>query len=159
MAPKKLIVITFPNVDDAGKALDSLKDLQKSGHANIEDSAVLVKDAEGKVDVKGQASKGSVTGGVVGGILGLLIMGIFPVAGIALGAGAGALIGHMITDSVDKKFVEDVKEAMTPNSSALFVIGTGDPTAVAAAFRPFEGTLYHSNIDSDAEQQLRDALK
>jgi uncharacterized membrane protein len=154
-----LIVVTFPNTDDAEKARESLKSLGNEGLGKIEDSAVIVKDAEGKVKVHGQASSGAKTGGVVGGLLGLLIAGIFPVAGIALGAAAGALIGHSFTDHVDKKFVKDVEAAMPPNSSALFILGKGNPDAIAAAFRPFEGTLYQTNLDSEKEDQLRDALK
>lgn len=154
-----LIVVTFPNVDDAEKARAALKSLSGQGMAHIEDSAVVVKDAEGKVAVHGQASSGAVGGGLVGGFLGLLIAGIFPIAGIALGAAAGALIGRSFGDHVDKKFVEDVKAAMAPNSSALFIIGKGEPDAIAAALRPFEGTLYHTNVPPEKEEQLRDALK
>jgi uncharacterized membrane protein len=154
-----LIVVTFPNIDDAEKALEALKSLSGEGMGKIEDSAVVVKDADGKVKVHGQASSGAVSGGVVGGLLGLLIAGIFPIAGIALGAAAGALIGRSFGDHVDKKFVQDVEKAMAPNSSALFILGKGNPDAIAAAFRPFEGTLYHTNVDPEKEQQLRDALK
>ena len=88
-----------------------------------------------------------------------MIAGIFPIAGIALGAAAGALIGHAFTDHVDKKFVKDVEEAMAPNSSALFILGQGKADAIAAAFRPFEGTLYQTNLDTEKEEQLREALK
>ncbi len=154
-----LIVITFPNVDDADKAREALKSLSGEGLGRIEDSAVIVKDAEGKVKVHGQASSGAKGGAAVGGLLGLVIAGIFPIAGIVLGAAAGAFIGRSFTDHVDKKFVKDVEQAMAPDSSALFILGKGSPDAVAAALRPFEGTLYHTNMDEEKEQVLRDALK
>lgn len=155
-----LIVITFPNVDDAGKALSSLQSLQRENMGSIDDWAVIVKEADGKINVKETSSKGAKTGAVGGGLIGLLLTSVFfPIAGIVIGAVAGALIGHSMTDHVDKKFVEEVKNALAPNSSALFVLGKGSPDAVAAAMRPFEGTLYHTNLDPDREQQLRDALK
>lgn len=154
-----LIVITFPNMDDAEKAREALKSVSGQGLGHIEDSAVIVKDADGKVKVHGQASSGAKGGAAVGGLLGLLIAGIFPIAGIVLGAAAGALIGRSFTDHVDKKFVQDVEAAMAPNSSALFVLGKGSPDAIAAALRPFEGTLYHTNVDPEKEEVLRDALK
>lgn len=154
-----LIVVTFSNVDDAGRARDNLKSISSQGLGRIEDSAVVVKNAEGQVRVHGQVSSGAKGGGVVGGVLGLLLAGFFPLAGIALGATAGVLVGRMLGDQVDKKFVEDVQEAMAPNTSALFIIGAGEPDAIAAALRPFEGTLYHTNLAPDKEQQLRDALK
>jgi uncharacterized membrane protein len=154
-----LIVVTFPNRDDAEKAREILRSLEASGRAKIEDSAVLVKDEEGEVKVHGQVSRHAAGGAAVGGLLGLLLLGFFPIAGIALGAAGGAVVGKAFGESVDKKFVEDVKQAMAPNSSALFMIGKGEPDAISAAFRPLEGTLYHTNLSPEKEEQLRDALK
>jgi uncharacterized membrane protein len=155
-----LVVITFPNTDDAEKARTTLKALADQGLVKIEDSAVLVKDEEGNVKEHGQTSKGTSVGALGGGLLGLLIGGLlFPLAGIAIGVMGGALVGSMVGDSVDKKFVKEVKEAMAPNSSALFVLGSGDPAAISAAFRPLQGTVYHTNLAPDKEEQLREALK
>ena len=43
----QLIVITFDTPDDAGKALKSLRGLEKSHRLHLVDTAVIVKDAEG----------------------------------------------------------------------------------------------------------------
>ena len=91
----QLIVITFDNPDDAGKALKSLRQVEKSGRLKLVDTAVVVKDAEGKTHVKNEVSSGTETGAVVGGILGPFLTFAFPLAGIAIGAGAGALIGKV----------------------------------------------------------------
>jgi uncharacterized membrane protein len=65
----------------------------------------------------------------------------------------------MMETGVDKKFVEDVSNSLQPGSSALFVTSSGgDPAAVVAALRPFKGTVYHTNLSSEAEQSLRSAL-
>jgi len=110
----QLIVITFDNPDDAGKALKSLRQVEKGGRLHLIDTAVVFKDAEGKTHVKNEASSGTETGAVVGGLLGPFLFFFFPLAGIAVGAAAGALIGKLFNTGVDQKFVKDVREALQP---------------------------------------------
>lgn len=156
----QLIVITFDNPDDAGKALKSLRQVEKSGRLKLVDTAVVVKDAEGKTDVKNEVSSGTETGAVVGGILGPFLTFAFPLAGIAIGAGAGALIGKMFDTGVDQKFVKEVKAALQPNHSALFLVGdAADPNAALAALRPYKGEVYQTTISTELEEQLRKALE
>jgi len=58
----------------------------------IEDAAVVVKDAEGKVHVKNQVSRSTWAATGVGGALGLLIGTIFfPIGGLVLGWQAAPL--------------------------------------------------------------------
>ena len=154
-----LIVLTFDNVDDAGRVLASIKALERQGQADIEDAAVLVKDASGKMAVKGQTSHASATGAVIGGTLGLLVAFMFPLAGIAIGVAGGALVGHSLGDHVDKKFVKDIEAALQPGTSALFVLGRGNPAAIRAALQPYKGTVYQTSLDSELEAELRRALE
>jgi uncharacterized membrane protein len=156
----QLIVITFDNPDDAGNALKSLRQIEKSGRLKLVDTAVIVKDAEGKTHVKNEVSSGTETGAVIGGILGPFIMFAFPIAGIAIGAGAGALVGKLFDTGVDQKFVKDVQEALQPNHSALFLVGdSADPNAALAALRPYKGEVYQTTLSTELEEQLREALK
>ena len=69
------------------------------------------------------------------------------------------MIGKSLDLGVDKKFVKDVTEALKPGSSALFVIGSGNPEVVAAALRPFQGTIYQTTLPTEAVEALQDALK
>jgi uncharacterized membrane protein len=154
-----LIVMTFEGKDEAFRVRDSLKTIQKQGQLGIDDYAVISKDEAGKIDVKNVVDKGVKMGAVGGGILGVLLSFIFPVAGLVAGVAGGALVGRSLDMGVDKKFVKDVSESLGPNTSALFVIGNGDPRAVVAAIEPFQGHLYQTTLDSDLEQQIRDALK
>lgn len=156
-----LVVMTFDNEDDARNAAEALHNLEKAGRLNIEDSAVIRRDPDGKLHVDNRVS-GAVKGGAaIGGILGLLVGSIiFPIGGLILGAAGGALVGKSLDTGVDKKFVEDVSNSLQPGNSALFITSTGgDPAAVVAALKPFTGTLYHTNLSSEAEDTLRAALK
>ncbi len=156
-----LIVLTFEDMEQAGKARAALRDLQKQGRVSMQDAAVIVKDMDGKVRVEGEASSDSVNGALIGGALGLMLgLVFFPLAGLAIGAGGGALVGHLMDRHVDKKFVKDVEAALKPGNSALFALmGSADPTAALAALRPFKGTVFQTNLDSEFEEQLREALQ
>ncbi len=92
-------------------------------------------------------------------MLGGLLMFLFPPAGIALNLAGSAIVGKSLEQNIDRTFVEEVKAAMQPDSSALFVLGKGDETAVVAALRPYRGQLYHTNVSPDIEESLRSALE
>jgi uncharacterized membrane protein len=156
-----LVVLTFEDTTQAGEALEALKKAQSGGHLKIDDAAVIVKDESGKVEVKNQLDTGVKWGAVGGGVLGLLLAGLFfPLAGLAVGAIGGALVGKALDLGVDKKFVQDVTETLKPGSSALFVIGSAaHRDVVLGALRPFQGTIYQTTLDTEAVEALQDALK
>ena len=89
----EFLAITFDTADEAEAALQSVRALQSGGQIGLEDTAVVRKDADGKVTIHNEASTGTETGAVVGAVLGGLLFVIFPVAGIVGGAVAGGLIG------------------------------------------------------------------
>ena len=155
-----LVVFTFDDENEASSALNALRNLQKVGRRKIDDSAVIRRGEDGKVHVDNKIDSSVKSGAAIGGMLGLIIGGLlFPIGGLILGAAGGAAFGKMMETGVDKKFVEDVSNSLQPGSSALFVTSSGaDPAAVVAALRPFKGTVYHTNLSSEAEQSLRSAL-
>jgi len=157
----QLIVLTFDDTEQAGQAFEALKKAQSGGHLKIDDAAVIVKQESGKVEIKNQMDTGVKWGAVGGGMLGLILASVFfPLAGLAIGALSGALIGKSLDMGVDKKFVKDVTETLKPGSSALFVIGSSDNQAVVVgALRPFQGTIYQTTLDTQAVAALQDALK
>jgi uncharacterized membrane protein len=155
-----LIVLTFDDTEQAGQAYAALKNIAHEGYGKIDDAAVIVKRADGKVEVKNVTDTGIKWGAIGGGALGLILAGVFfPVAGLVIGAAGGALVGKTLDMGIDKNFVKDVTETLKPGMSALFVIGSGDPEIVAAAFRSFNGTIYQTTLDSEKVEVLANALK
>ena len=156
----QLLVITFEARETAGQAAERLKELQQGHGVDINDMAVVEKDADGKVHVHHGVDKTTAGGAAVGGALGLLLgLVFFPVAGLAIGAIAGGLIGRSLHGNVDKKLVQDVTADLTEDTSALFVLGSSSaPSAVIGALDPYKGSVYQTTLDSETEAQLQAAL-
>lgn len=155
-----LIVLTFESADEAEQVLEALKNGKKQGLLDIDDAAVVSKDADGKVQVKNQVSRGTWTATGVGGLLGLLLGSVFfPVAGIAIGLAGGALVGRLMQTGVDGSFVKDVEAELQPGASALFVLTRRDNLAgELAILREFKGKVLQTTLSSEAEESLKKAL-
>ena len=140
---------------------DALQQQQKSGNLSLDDSAVVVKDADGKVHVKNELDRGVKIGAVGGGLLGLLISGLFfPLAGLVVGVLGGMGVGALADMGVQKKFVEEVGAAIQPGNSALFfIVRDANPNAAFAALKPYKGEVYHTSLPTEAEETLRRVLK
>jgi uncharacterized membrane protein len=157
---KSLVVLAFETMDEADKVHEALVKGMKAGLLQIEDAAVVVKDEEGKVNVKNQVARGTWISTGVGGALGLLIGGIFfPLGGLVMGLAGGALVGRMMDLGVDSSFVKDIEQEIKPGTSALFVlISNADPAGALALLRPFSGKVLQTNLSTQAEEGLRRAL-
>lgn len=156
-----LIVVVFDEAEEAGNVRATLKSVEHEGRLRLDDSAVVVKDADGKIHVKDQMDRGVKVGAVTGGLLGLLLASIFfPIGGLIIGAVAGGLIGSAAGLGISKSFIKEVSESMTENSSALFIIvRDGDPDLAVAALRPYQGKILQTTLSEEDEETLRRALK
>ena len=156
----QVVVVSFDTETDAQSAMASLRGLEKEGQIHFEDTAIVVHGADGKFQVKNEASGTTETGAVVGALLGGLLFVVFPIAGIALGAAAGAGVGALLGNGVDGKFVQEVKETLPAGKSALFlVIKHANADATIPALRRFHGEVIQTTLDDDTEKALRDAMK
>jgi len=72
----------------------------------------------------------------------------------------GAVVGKMADLGVDQKFVHEVSASLKPGSSAIFILArAANPDAIIAALRPYKGTVYHTSLAPEAEEELRRILK
>lgn len=156
-----ILAITFEDENQGMAVLQSLKHLQTQEVLKLDDAAVIVKDAEGKVQVKNLTESNVKGGAALGGFIGLLIGGLlFPVAGLALGLAGGALIGKSLGNGVDKKFVKDVQESLNPgNSAILFIVSQEHVGVLINALEPYNGKIFQSSFDSEVEDEIRKSLK
>jgi uncharacterized membrane protein len=151
-----LIVTIYEDMDEAEKVRQDISSGEHKGYISLDDSAVVVKDQEGKVHVKNQTDRGVKIGAVTGGFLGLLLTVFFPIGGIVLGALGGGLFGKLFDLGVDKKFVQEVSDALKPGSSALFIIiRNAEPAYALGVLEKYKGTLFQTNLPTELEDELR----
>lgn len=156
----ELVVVTFASEEAGREALARVRNLEHGGAMDVQDSAVIIKDPDGKTHVTNQVSSGTKTGALVGGMLGLML-GIFflPLLGLVAGVAAGVLMGRGLASNVDQDFVKDITDELQPGTSALFVIVSGHPGALIGALEPFKGKVHQTTLDPELEASLNEALK
>ena len=155
-----LVVVTFDNPEEAGEVREALRRAQRADYLSLDDSAVIVKDGEGKIHVKNEMDRGVKIGAIGGGLLGLLIGSIFfPLAGLLVGVLGGGLVGKLADTGVDSKFVKEVSEDLQPGTSALFfIVRAANPNVALAALKPYQGTVHHTSFPPGTEEELRRVL-
>ena len=97
-----------------------------------------------------------------GGFWGLLFGLLFfiPVAGMAIGAGMGALFGHFGEKGLDKAFQQQVRDHLQPGTSALFmVIEHVTPDKATAALQQYGGTVIKTSLSEEDTKKLQEALQ
>ena len=118
-----LVVIGFDDEHQAFEMRATLAKLQKEYLIEMEDVVVVTKDDRGKVKLH-QAVNLTAAGAMGGTFWGMLIGMIFlnPLAGAAIGAGAGALSGKLRDIGISDDFMKELGETFQPGTSALFVL-------------------------------------
>jgi uncharacterized membrane protein len=100
-------------------------------------------------------------GAVGGGFFGLLFGLIFfvPILGIAVGALSGAAVGSLRNVGIDHKFMAEVREKVTPGTSALFAVTTGvGVDQISKVLGSLKGELVSSQLSDDQEKELRNTF-
>jgi len=155
-----LTVWKFPAVEAADQALNKLTDLAKQQLITIEDAAIITWP-EGKKKPKTRQVSLTAPGAMHGAFWGMLFGLIFfvPLFGMAVGAAMGALAGRFADYGINDNFIKEVREKVTPGTSALFLLTRDAVTdRVADAFKDTQMDLIQSNLTKEQEDQLREAF-
>lgn len=179
---ERLVAILFEGQNGAEEMLATLRDLEARDALKLDDVVVLTRGPVGEnVIVAG----GNTTAGAgsslqkvhvapdaevqqttdkrgrrvlktsgIGLIVGTLLGG--PVGGMLV----GGLIGALRDKGVDNKFVNQIRDGLKPDTSALLLlVESADAEQVLAAMRPLKGTVLHTTLSDEMDKQLRDALR
>jgi uncharacterized membrane protein len=154
-----LIVIGFNNEADAFAMRAALAKLQTHYLIEMEDAVVVTRDGQGKVQLH-QAVNLTAAGAASGGFWGMLIGMLFlnPLAGLAIGAGSGALSGKFADIGINDEFMKELGATLTAGSSALFVlVRNSTPDKVLEALKPFagKGRVLQTSLTKDKDDELR----
>ena len=163
-----LVVLGFDGLHTADEVLNKLRSLQKEHLIDLEDSCVVERDQDGKIQVKqavNLVALGAKTGGLWGAMWGTLVGLLFmnPLAGMvlgaAVGAGSGALSGSLADYGIDDGFVKKLGETITPGSSALFVlVKRATEDKVLPEIEPFKPRVLKTSLSNEQEEKLKAAL-
>lgn len=155
-----LVVIGYDDVYKAEEVRLKLRKLQSEYLIDLEDAVVAVKDRDGKVKLH-QAVNLTAAGAISGGFWGTLIGMIFlnPLLGLAVGAGAGAASGALTDLGINDQFMKDLAAALTPGSSALFVlVRKATPDKVLEELQGSGGKVLKTSLSHEDEARLQAAL-
>jgi uncharacterized membrane protein len=157
-----LTVWKFKTSGGAEDALGKLEQLQKEQLITVHDGAVVTWPEGAKKPKTRQlhslAGAGAMGGAFWGFLFGLLFF--IPLLGMAVGAAMGALSGSMADVGIDDNFIKQVRDKITPGTSALFLMTSGAvQDKVRAAFEGTEMELIQTNLSSEQEQKLREAFQ
>jgi uncharacterized membrane protein len=156
-----LTVWKFESPYGAEDALATLEKLQAQELIQVHDAAVVTWEA-GKRKPKTRELHDTRRAGALGGAFWGLLFGLIffiPIVGLAIGAASGALFGSLADVGISDAFIKDVREKVTPGTSALFALTSDAVTdRVADAFRGTRAELIRTNLSGDQEQRLREAF-
>jgi uncharacterized membrane protein len=142
--------------------LIALQGLQERQMITLEDAAV-VRWPEGNKkpmthELHSTAGAGATWGAFWGFLFGLIFF--VPFLGAAIGAGTGALSGPLADVGIDDDFIRQVREQVTPGTSALFAL-TSDATApdrVIDELKAYDFEIISTNLPEEQENKLREAF-
>jgi uncharacterized membrane protein len=164
--PEALFGISFEDVFRAEEFLLALRGLAARGKLVLSDAVVVYKGEDDSVRAREtkdmQPSGAAVTGAMWTGLLGLLIAGpIGWIAGIGIGAGAGAITAKVVDVGIPDEWVEWFKDAVRPHTSTVVALASEvDLTALYQEAQRFAGAeLVHTTLRPGASADLAAALR
>ncbi|MCA9861238.1 MAG: DUF1269 domain-containing protein [Thermomicrobiales bacterium] len=153
-----LFAVIYPTSSDASNAFDQAKALENAGYMRILEQALIRKDSSGEIKI-GDENHPVLKGAGIGAVVGVLTGAIFliPVAGLALGAAVGGLLGRHGKSGAEedfKRFQQTVSSELQPGGGAILLLIQSDATdRVVNDLGRFGGKLLSYDL---SDEQLAD---
>jgi uncharacterized membrane protein len=155
-----MVVVAYDEEGTAEKARTKLIELQKQELISLSDAVVVVRGQDGKAKIHQAINlpgAKALSGAFWGALIGMIFL--MPLFGAALGAASGAMSGKMMDLGLDDRFIKEAGNAITPGSSALFLlIHKVTPDRVIAEMQQFGGTILQSNLTEEEEARLKESF-
>jgi len=164
--PQTLVGISFPDIFRAQEFLTAATGLAAKGAFQLKDAVLVVKGADGKTHVKEtvdpELGRTALSGALWAGLFGLVLGG--PVgwaAGLAVGAGAGAVTAKVVDLGISDEWVGWFREAVQPDTATVaLLVEDLDRNALVAETSRFTGAeLVYANLDEHTLDRIKDALE
>lgn len=163
--PQTLVGVSFENHFRAQEFLTAASGLAAAGRLRLKDAVTVVKDDSGKTfvheTIDPSPGRSALSGAFWAGLFGLILGGpVGWIAGLAVGAGAGAVTAKVVDLGISDEWVGWFKDAVKPGSAtvALLVEDLDRNALVAEAARFTGADLVYADLDDVAIERLRDAF-
>ena len=157
--------ISFENTFRAREFLVAASGLAAAGKLKLKDAVTVVKDDSGKTVVHETVDptpvRSALSGAMWAGLFGLILGGpVGWIAGLAVGAGAGAVTAKVMDLGVPDEWVTWFRDAVQPGTAtvALLVEDLDRNALVAEAARFTGAELVYANLDDATIERVRDAF-
>lgn len=160
-----LVGISFPDLYRAQEFLTAATRLNANKRLVLKDAVIVVKNENGNTVVREtidpQPARSALSGAVWTGLLGLLLGGpVGWLAGIAVGAGAGAATAKVLDYGIPDEWVMWFRDAVSPGTATVaLLVQELDRNALVAEAERFTGAhLVYANLDDLTLDRIRTAL-
>jgi len=156
-----LVVLGLDSPAKAEEVFDLAGDLAKQELLQLQDAAYAYRDDKGKVRIHQAVSltgAGAASGALWGTLIGLLFL--MPVAGLAIGAGTGALAGKLADVGINDDTIKQIGGQLEQGKAAVFLLArSATVDRVIDAIKPYNPTVIQTNLTKDREEELVKALQ
>ena len=163
--PQTLVGISFKSPFRAREFLVAVSGLAAAGELRLKDAVTVVKDEFGKTVVHETMDptpgRAALTGAMWAGLFGLILGGpVGWIAGLVVGASAGAVSAKVTDLGVPDEWVSWFKDAVQPRTTTVaLLIEDLDRNALVAEASRFSGAdLVYANLDDSTIARIRDAF-
>jgi uncharacterized membrane protein len=157
----RLVAFAFDDPYKADEARAALNRMAGEGLLEIDETALIVKNADGKVrlsqDVNIVDQDKKV--GHVAGLIAAAVTGTMPF--ILAGTVAGKLIGKLSDHGITNRFLDGLKQEVQPGTSALVLYGRSQPERrqqVIERLAVFRPKILESDVPPELEKAFDDAI-
>ncbi|MER6095887.1 DUF1269 domain-containing protein [Streptomyces sp. NPDC001728] len=152
----ELIVIGYDDVDEADRAFDTVRELQRDRVVHLNGLAVVEVDEDGRTHVDSDSrvvGSTATTGAVWGAIFGMLFL--VPGLGLLTGAALGGLVGGLSKSGIDDRFRQQVGNLLKPGSAAVVIMASKvTDDKFTAAMQQHGGTVLKTSLSDEDESEL-----
>jgi uncharacterized membrane protein len=162
---EQLVGVSLRDQYRAVEFLSAMRRLNSLGKLELRDAVTVIKDEHDNIRVietmDPQPGRAALSGAVWTGLLGLIVGGpVGWLAGLGLGAGAGAITAKVVDLGIPDEWVEWFKAAVRPGTYTVVVLARGiDVGALVNEASRFAGaSLVHTTLSPDAIARLTEAF-
>ena len=166
LVPQTLVGVSFEDQFRAQEFLTAATGLAARGSLTLRDAVKVTKDDEGKTTVYETTDlapgRTAMSGAMWAGLFGLLLGGpVGWVAGIAVGAGAGALTAKIVDLGISDEWVDWFRSAVEPGTvTVALLVEEFDRDVLVKEVARFSGAeLVYANLDAETLERIKAALE